>query len=239
MRFSFDDQGHLTFIDGDRLLSEPAFPCTIKDDKAAKQLAAKYLENSNKKLDEYFTNRRIKFPPFFPPSKNVDFKPPSITPILHPKTKRIDHWLCRYLLLLRPSFNEPFVPVFNAELQLRIGGKGNLLGLYYQWKPVVQSKNVKRYYVFIETHNADSTPIIASAEKSIQTYMLHGRSYNPKRISEPPEIAYYYEEDKLFVAPYYLGFSEENQILSQQVSIRNHYFHQLILHLLMTGSKKS
>lgn len=211
MEFWVDDYGHIHFIDIGHILAEEPVPCFVKDSKSARKIAEMFMTKANKNVEEYFKNRKIDFPRLFPPSKNVSIKPPSINPVIHPKNNQIDHWLCRYYLLLKPSFHETLVPVFNAEIQIRIGGSGSVYGLYYMWRPIVQSRSAKRYNLIIETPTSTKNPLLASTSNDVHS-SIQGKTYNPDRTSEPPQLAYYCEEGNSFVAPYYLGFSSENQI---------------------------
>jgi hypothetical protein len=212
LQYWFDNNGHLNFVDSGKLLSEEPFPCAIKDSKAAREIVETYMKESNKKFKEYFVYKRPGISQIFPSTSDVSLKPLSITPIIHTKTNKIDHWLCKYFLLLKPGFKESVVPVFNSEIQFRVGGKGNIIGLLYYWRPILNSRDIKKFNLFIEAPQNANAPLLASLNRETTSNTLVGKTYNPYQISEPPQLAYYYEEGSSSVAPYFLGFSELNQI---------------------------
>ena len=71
---------------------------------------------------------------------------PPVDSLLHLLTTRVrnpangesDHWLCRFAVTIRPSdsLDEPAAPVAGAGLDLRIGDRGEVIGLTSRWVPL-------------------------------------------------------------------------------------------------------
>lgn len=105
----------------------------------------------------------------------------------HLPAKGMLEWEQEYGVKMAPSSRERPVEVSNAMLSVRVASDGSIRDLYLDWKPIVETKQIKRL------------PIVLSRGFLRK---IRGRSNGP-------QIRYLYRNTQQYLVPYYY-FAEKN-----------------------------
>lgn len=119
-------------------------------EQEARKAVEQFIETSNKIRIENDYLKQNKFPNLF---ANLQFQ--SALPILDIDNKIIEQWDIKYTPFLSPSYDEPKVPVMNAEVVFSIGIGSILTALKYNWMPIERVEEVKRFQITLKDENGN------------------------------------------------------------------------------------
>lgn len=154
-----------------------------RDEAHIRKAAADWLQACQARYDKASNvGSGIKgLPPVLPGVMRVA----DIEPAFRPQTLLVDHWVVRFDIYLRASgeFGQSSVPVLGSGLDLRIGNRGRVIGLFLRWRPV-EAAGAARAIAHEEAKKAlndgphvDASEESAAAEAPPQiVYELQGES---------------------------------------------------------------
>ncbi len=124
---------------------------------------------------------------FVPP---LPARPLELLAVAAPGQRRWDHWLYRTQPQLTPAPGARALPVFGAQLEVRIGDGGQVIGFHARWRPLSGATRAARVTAW--TAPTDG----------------HGHDHDgPAAAHRPPAMAYVLEGAAVpqqYLAPYYL-----------------------------------
>jgi len=135
--------------------------------------------------DSYRKNevfKKLKLPSVFPD----DPKLISTTPVFQSKIRAVDHWLCQFEFLLRPSIHEQKSRVIGTFIDVRVSLQGDIIGINSQWRPLSGKT--------IETERKKIADNNSSNNKNLTIVYLVGDENVPNS----------------FVSPFYFSHEGEN-----------------------------
>lgn len=119
--------GFLSYADTAKLWSDLPKPALPKNAQEANNAAMAFVARATRDLE------RANVTAVLPPASAL--LQLQTTRVRHPSEAHVDHWLCRFAVTLRPSdsFDEPLAPVAGAGVDVRIGDRGEVIGLTSRW----------------------------------------------------------------------------------------------------------
>lgn len=191
--------GCMSFVDDAELWRSTATSSPPSQAEAARKIAQQFIEEAPQKLRD---DRRKKYPAIFPiyPAR-----------LEHLETKAapargrtgIDHWLSRWMAYLSTGVGDEAVPVENGIVDIRVGARGKIIGVWSNWRPLA---------------GAPQSEERLSPPKGIEAPAAHGPSAlapinkpsvagNEQDAHARAELVYSLagtDEPQRFLAPYYL-----------------------------------
>lgn len=134
-RFSVDtNTGFFTYTDYSQLFTNYQKQKLPKNKNEAQKAADAFMLRANALVQKEPFFAKQNFPILFTNLKFVSAKS-----VGHPEKLWVDHWEVIYQGYVKPNSSEKEVVVFDSKLSFKIGGSNQIIGLFYQWLPIVSS----------------------------------------------------------------------------------------------------
>ncbi|HEY7058831.1 MAG TPA: hypothetical protein VH458_20000 [Vicinamibacterales bacterium] len=128
------DSRRLCYVDWGAIFQASAKGATDSSDRAENR-ARQCVQALNVALGRAGILAAMKAVSFVPEGLRLQ----SATPVYDPQTLQVDHWLCRFRLVVRASSSVPESEVTDGAIEVRISGAGQMVGLVAQWRPITQT----------------------------------------------------------------------------------------------------
>lgn len=127
-----------------------SLPQTPEDaQKVAEKFIAALKEQCIKK--EFL---KLNIAPLLPDGTDAQIEFIVASPVFHLKKNWVDHWLCRFRVLLNPfETGRELIPVCASSIDVRIGQNGKVVAFSSQWRPAWIKKSVLVDYVAFNEGN--------------------------------------------------------------------------------------
>jgi hypothetical protein len=132
--------GWIYFAQASKIFSSARKTALLQTADEVHSTAEAFFAAANTRIGQNTTLAGRSVLPVFPEKRFL--KEDKTEPVLNPDTGVVDHWLCRYRIVLPSSvdFREAKANVIGAGLDVRIGNRGEILGFHLRWRPYVKKQ---------------------------------------------------------------------------------------------------
>ncbi|HTN72547.1 MAG TPA: hypothetical protein VMO00_15815 [Methylomirabilota bacterium] len=133
--FAISDDATQMFFGNSRAIFQQQRPSGLPNTPAAAEARARqFLNFANRAANDAGITAAMKAQMLFPDVQLI-----AASPMFHPETMELDHWLCSFQPKLTTGSSSEMAPVVDSTIDIRVGGSDRIVGLAAKWSPISQS----------------------------------------------------------------------------------------------------